>query len=213
VLREQSPQNPSTRKGKIRVEMERRLAAATNDGVRSLVVRAGDFFGPRAANNWFSQGLVKPGRPVRSITYPGRQGVGHAWAYLPDVAESMIRLIEREEALGSFEVFHFAGHFDADGRQMVEAIREAAGDPRVKLRRFPWLALIALSPFVTLFREMREMGYLWREPIRLDNTRLTRFLGTEPHTPIVTAVRATLEGLGCLAEDDGTAHIARATHA
>ena len=72
ILRETSPQHPTSRKGAIRVEMERRLAAAAEVGTPVLIVRAGDFFGPRAANNWFSQGLVKPGRPVSSITYPGR---------------------------------------------------------------------------------------------------------------------------------------------
>ena len=45
--------NPRTRKGAIRAEMERRLAAS---GVRCLIVRAGDFFGPHARNNWFSPG-------------------------------------------------------------------------------------------------------------------------------------------------------------
>ena len=71
VLREGSPQNPMTRKGKIRVEMEQRLSAAADKGLRSLVLRAGDFFGPGAANNWFSQGLVKPGRAVRGSHLSG----------------------------------------------------------------------------------------------------------------------------------------------
>jgi nucleoside-diphosphate-sugar epimerase len=213
VLRENSPQQPLTRKGKIRVAMERRLADAAHSGVRSLVVRAGDFFGPKAQNNWLSQGLIKPGRPVRSITYPGRDGVGHAWAYLPDVAETMIHFAEREEELAAFEVFHFAGHFDANGRQMIEAIRKVVGDPRLPVRRFPWPVLLALSPFVTLFREMREMRYLWREPIRLDNARLVRFLGAEPHTPLETAMHATLAGLGCLGERGTVAQIADAKHA
>jgi nucleoside-diphosphate-sugar epimerase len=86
-LREDSPQNPVTAKGRIRAEMERRLRQATTRGARVLVVRAGDFFGPAAANNWFSQGMVRPGRPVTSIIRPGREGIGHQWAYLPDVAE------------------------------------------------------------------------------------------------------------------------------
>jgi hypothetical protein len=66
--------------------MERRLHRAPVAGARVLIVRAGDFFGPRAGNNWFSQGLVKPGKPVTAIIYPGRSGIGHQWAYLPDVA-------------------------------------------------------------------------------------------------------------------------------
>ena len=66
--------------------MERRLAAA---GVPVLIVRAGDFFGPGAGNNWFAQGLVKPGRPLASVTLPGDPGIGHQWAYVPDVAETV----------------------------------------------------------------------------------------------------------------------------
>ena len=48
--------------------MEKRLRAAAKAGGASvLIVRAGDFFGPNAANNWFSQGLVKPGKTIRVI--------------------------------------------------------------------------------------------------------------------------------------------------
>ena len=51
TLREASPQNPATRKGAVRVELERRLEAAAREGVRSLVLRFGDFYGPRPGNN------------------------------------------------------------------------------------------------------------------------------------------------------------------
>lgn len=131
ILREDSPQQPLTRKGKIRAEMEARLRRAADTGVRSLIVRAGDFFGPRAGNNWFSQGLVQPGKPVKSISYPGRPG-------------------------------------------------SRPGDVRIK--RFPWPAVILLSPFVTLFREMREMRYLWQEPLQLNNEKLLSVLGSETRT-------------------------------
>ena len=55
-----------------------------------------------------------------------------------------------------------------------------------------------LSPFVETFREMLEMSYLWRQPLGLDNRKLVAFLGEEPHTPTVEALRASLKGLGCL---------------
>ena len=47
------------------------------------------------------------------------------------------------------------------------------------------------------FRELREMRYLWREPVRMDNARLLAALGREPHTPLDEALEATLVGLGC----------------
>ena len=59
--------------------------------------------------------------------------------------------------------------------------------------------MVALAaPFVTTLRELREMRYLWRQPIRMDNARLTALLGSEPHTPLDEAVEATLLGLGCV---------------
>ncbi|MBZ4241390.1 hypothetical protein LAN32_23450, partial [Mycobacterium tuberculosis] len=51
VLVEDAPQHPSTRKGAIRVELERRLQDAAGQGVRTIIVRAGDFFGPKLTGN------------------------------------------------------------------------------------------------------------------------------------------------------------------
>lgn len=199
LLREDSPQHPKTRKGAIRVEMEHRLKAAATAGVRTLIVRAGDFFGPRGTSNlWFSAALVKPGKMPTSVPYPGRKGVGHQWAYLPDIAETMVRLIENEHRLAAFDVYHMDGHWDPDGTAMVGAIGEACSKPDIKAAAFPWWAVTIASPFVTTFRETLELRYLWREPLRMDNSRLTAFLGQEPHTPLVDAVTETLIGLGCL---------------
>jgi nucleoside-diphosphate-sugar epimerase len=200
-LSEDSPQHPVTAKGRIRAEMERRLRAAVLANTKVLIVRAGDFFGPRAVNNWFSQALVTPGRPVSKITYPGVPGVGHQWAYLPDVAETMVRLLEKADELEPFAVFHMAGHWDADGRQMIAAIRRSVGNPSIKIRTMPWWLMRLASPFVPLFRELAEMRYLWATPVRMGNARLTAILGAEPHTLLDVAVRNTLIGLGCLAHE------------
>lgn len=58
---------PVTKKGAIRVQMEKELEAYSQRGGRVLIVRAG-IFGPRAGNNWFSQGLIKPGKLHGVIT-------------------------------------------------------------------------------------------------------------------------------------------------
>jgi nucleoside-diphosphate-sugar epimerase len=201
VLTEDSPQHPLTRKGAIRVEMERRLQVFSRTGGRVLIVRAGDFFGPAAANNWLSQGLIKPGHAIVKITYPGQAGIGHQWAYLPDVARTVLQLLDRRESLAPFAAFHMQGHWDQDGRQFVHAIRRVVArhsgkEPAVSA--FPWWLVRLLSPFVSTFREMLEMRYLWRVPGRVDNARLKTVLGHEPHTPIDEAIEVTLAGLGCL---------------
>ena len=97
-------------------------------------MRFGDFFGPKPGNSWFSQGMVKPHHPVKSISYPGGKGIGHDWAYLPDASETFAQLMDREADVPAFARFHFRGVWDADGTQMIEAIRRAAGKPSLPVR-------------------------------------------------------------------------------
>lgn len=197
-ITEDAPQNARTRKGRIRVEMEQRLRQAAESGAaKVLIVRAGDFFGPKAANNWFSQGLVKPGARPKAISYPGKRGIGHQWAYLPDVAETMVRLVEKD-GLEDFATFHMEGHWDADGTRMTDAIRGALGTPAVPVKAMPWWFMRLASPFVPLLRELSEMKYLWEHPVRLANAKLEAAIGPEPRTRLDEAVTETLQAIGCL---------------
>lgn len=190
-IAEDASQHPITRKGAIRAQMEAALAEA---GVPVLLVRCGDYFGARPGNNWLSQGLTRPGRPLASVMYPGPPEIAHAWAFLPDVAEVFVRLLATD--LGRFEAFHMQGQ-EVTGHALVAAISAAAGRP-VAIRRLPWLAVQAAAPFNETFREMLEMRYLWNHPVLLDNTRIVTRLGAEPRTPLVQALRAALAGQGAL---------------
>ncbi|MFS2215177.1 NAD-dependent epimerase/dehydratase family protein [Telluria sp. Tellsp104] len=211
VVTEDAPQHPATRKGALRVRMEAALQAYADRGGRALIVRAGDFFGPRAGNNWFAQGLVKPGKPVVRIANPAAPGVGHQWAYLPDVAATMVALIGRRNALEPFARFHMNGHWDPDGTAMCAAIARIVGrrGGRATVATFPWWLVRLATPFNDTLRELWEMRYLWRQPVRLENTRLAEMLGAEPHTPLDVAVERTLEGLGCLPPNRPAAALSR----
>ncbi len=207
LVNESSPQNPLTRKGAVRVEMERMLADAAAHAhapVRSIVLRAGDFFGGHAPSSWFQTLLVKPGRELKQVVYPGEPDVGHAWAYLPDLAEAMVQLMRLDASqatrMAPCEVLHFAGHWLPQGIDMAHAVCRAAPHRALAIKRFPWLLVRILSPVVPVLREMLEMRYLWQVPLRLDASRLAQLIGPEPHTPLDEAVRASLQSLGCLTE-------------
>lgn len=203
LLSETSPQHPLTRKGAVRVEMEAMLREATADGARCLVVRAGDFFGAHQPASWLQDAMIKPGRPIRSVMYPGDPAVGHAWAYLPDLAETIARLADREQTLPAWEVFHFGGHWIEPGVEMAKAISRAAGQPDMKICSAPWGLLRLASPFSSFLGELVEMRYLWFEPVRLDNRKLLALLGEEPHTPLPEALQVVLTALRCLPTPEG----------
>ena len=195
LLREDDPQQPRTRKGKIRVAMEHALEEAAARGVKTLILRGGDFFGPHGHSSWFSQGMVQANAPLRRVIYPGKRNAGHAFVYLPDFAETIAQLLAREGDLAMFERYHFRGHAFGRGIEFAERIRLAADAPGAPIHDFPWPAVVALAPFVRLFREMVEMRYLWKHDVQLDNMKLVAFLGAEPHTPIDAALRASLAAL------------------
>ncbi|ATC94869.1 NAD-dependent epimerase/dehydratase family protein [Pseudoalteromonas tunicata] len=200
-VNEASPQNPETKKGLIRVEMERRLQNFAMQGGRVIIVRAGDFFGPSAANSWFSQGLIKPNKPIKNISNPSTIHVGHQWAYLPDVAKTMVKLIEIRDTLDAFATFHMNGFWDEDGKQMAKAIcrvveRHMGETPNIST--FPWWLMHLIAPFNTTIKELIEMKYLWKQPVRMKNNKLLQLLGEEPSTPIDKAIEDTLIALNCL---------------
>ena len=204
TITEESPQNPTTVKGRIRVALEQKLEAAAMRGTKVILVRAGDFFGPGAGNNWFAQAVIKPGKPVTSITNPASQGVGHQWAYLPDVAETMVQLVERADQLPTYARFHMEGFWDHDGEQLGQAIRRVTGRAGLPFKRFPWWALHIAKPFAPLFRELLEMRYLWQRALHMRNDKLVAVLGAEPRTAIDLAVRETLQSLGCFETTGGS---------
>jgi nucleoside-diphosphate-sugar epimerase len=193
VVKENSPQIPTTRKGKVRVEMELQLQKASLYGVRSIVVRAGDFFGPGAGNSWLTRGMVRASGRVRSVYNPGPPEVGHSWAYLPDLAETMARLIECQGALSAYEVFHFRGHWLERGGEMAERVCRASGISDRRIKFFPWWAIKLAAPFVNACHEMLEMRYLWQIPLQLDNSKLRALIGAETHTPLEDALAAALD--------------------
>lgn len=197
VVDEHAPQAATTRKGKVRIALEQRLVDAAPE-VPSLVVRAGDFYGPDARASWFAQAMIAPGKPVRTVTSLA-PGVPHAYAYLPDLAETFARLLDRSDRLHPHERVQFEGTWDADGQTMLEAIRSVVGRD-VPQKAFPWWLMRLLSPFGGFPKEVMEIEPVWRHPMRLDNQRLIEVLGEEPRTPLGRAVERTLTDMGCLPE-------------
>jgi nucleoside-diphosphate-sugar epimerase len=161
-------------------------------------VRAGDFFGSHQPSSWLKDVMVKPGAKLRSVTYPGDREAGHAWAYLPDLAETIARLADIEASLPEFDTVHFAGYRLARGVEIAEAIRRVVGKPDLPIRRFPWILIRLAAPFVSFFGELVEMRYLWEVSLQLDNRKLLSLIGPEPHRSLDEALRQTLSDLGCL---------------
>jgi nucleoside-diphosphate-sugar epimerase len=192
IVDETTPIDPISRKGEIRAAIEARLRAAADEGTRVIVLRGGDYFGG-GSGSYFDRLLV---RDIASggLTYPGPLYVVHEWAYLPDLAEAMRRLVEARAALPPFAQFGFPGHA-VTGREMVGAVSRACGRG-FKVSGMPWTMLRLLGTVVPIFRELSEVAYLWSTPHAIDGTRLAGVIGDIPFTPLDRAVASALLELG-----------------
>ncbi len=195
VVDAETPQRPQSRKGAVRVALEKMLVEAAPE-VPSLVLRAGDYFGPGTRSSWFAQAMVKPGQPLKRIINPAKGG-GHSWAYLPDLAEAFARLLDAPERLQTVERVQFEGLVDTSGHALTDALMRVAGRS-LPVYRFPWWLMQALAPLGGFPREAADIASSWRHPLRLDNRRLVALIGPEPRTSLDEAVRQSLIYLGCL---------------
>ena len=192
VIDEDTPMRPTTRKGAIRVEIEQRIAEACDRGMRAIILRAGDFFGA-GHGSWLDLVIVKNIARQR-LTYPGPLDVTHAWAYLPDLADTMVELARRRAEFKTLESFGFAGHA-ITGSELIAAI-EAVTRSTFNVRRMGWWMIKSFGQLFAMGRELSELEYLWRMPHRISGEKLNAAIGDVPHTPLHAAIRASLRELG-----------------
>lgn len=185
-LTETTPQVPDTPRARVRIALEDAMRAAAAEGVDSVVLRAGDFFGGLGPGTWLDLAIAKSLARGR-IVYPGAMEQVHAWAYLPDLAQTFVALAQLREALRGFNAFHFGGH-SVTGAAFCAALVEAVGHP-LRVGAFPWWQLRLAAPFAPMLRAILEMRYLWQRPHRLVDQALREFLGgAVQSTPLPVAL-------------------------
>lgn len=191
VLDEDTPFAATHPKAAQRIALEAALAdAASQRGVRSIVIRAGDFLGD--AGTWLDLAMAK-GLAKGRFTQMGPADVPHAWAWLPDLAQVFVQVAERRAALAPHAVLHYPG-LTLTGAQLQQAFEAALGRP-LRTGRFPWPLLRLATPFSPMLRALFEMRYLWQRPHRLEGRRLRALLGKVPQTPLEAVASQCLRGL------------------
>lgn len=186
VWREGMPVNPPSRKGALRVQMEHSFAMAAQGGLRTIILRGGDFMERAKTGSWFETYIAHKSHKG-AFTYPGRMDAVHAWAYLPDMGRAMALLADKRATLEPFTTFGFEG-FSVTGAQLMAAVGKAVGTPQ-RASKFPWPAVRMMGLFNPLMREVQEMRYLWDTPHQLDGSALRALLPEFVPTPLDAALQ------------------------
>lgn len=191
---EESPLAAEGRKGRVRVAWDARLhEAARVSGLRFVVGRAGDFFGPGAGpHSFIGSTMVDTVRAGRRAWLIGAPEAPHAFSYVPDVVAGLAAL---GTAAADVEgrVFHLPVHEIAPAA-LIRRLGAASGTSGNTTALPAWLVR-GLGLVVPLFAELDETLYQWDRPFRVDDRRFrTRFPGLG--ASLDEAVRATVDATG-----------------
>ncbi len=174
-------QNPL---GRVRIAMEQ---AYRDAGVKTIILRAGDFIDTQASGNWLDK-IIAARIDKGALSYPGDPDVPHSWAFLPDMARAAVKLAERRQSLDRFSDIPFAG-YTLSGRALAGIFTDLTGAP-VRVAGMSWLPLTLLSPFWPMARHLIEMRYLWSMPHRLAGDEFDAVLPEFRHSPVSDAFAA-----------------------
>jgi nucleoside-diphosphate-sugar epimerase len=189
---ESHPRNPTAFKGRMRKEQEDHVLAADNPrGMRTTILRPPDFYGPDSELSYV-RAIFDAALKGGTANVIGPIDTPHEFIFVPDLAETLIALSEKEEAYG--KAWNVAGPGLITTRQFAELVFGAVHQkPRLRVAGKFMLRFLGLfNPFL---REVVEMHYLWTTPVKLDDSRLRQLLPNLHKTRYAEGIRLTIDAM------------------
>ena len=190
IIKEDSPQNPCTRKGTLRVELEKMLSEAAYVGkCKVLNVCLPDFWGSNVLNEGIKPIFMNAlnGKALPSMI---RTDIPHQMVFTKDAAEIIVRLMQRGLEK-PYENYNYGGYIHPTLKGFLNQISRLANAPE-KITTYPkWLFSI-LGIFNPVMKEVKEMLYLFEGTVILDDSKVRKLFPDFKETHIDEAITETL---------------------
>ncbi|MEV1021265.1 NAD-dependent epimerase/dehydratase family protein [Streptomyces sp. NPDC050264] len=188
VMTEDSPWQATTRKGRMRADLDEKYLTAHRAGrARVVLARSADFFGPAVLNSTLGGAVFPAALTGGEVPAFGDIDQPHSYTYIRDVASGLTTLGERPE--GDGRVWHLPTAPARSTRSVLAMIEQRTGRP---MRLTAVTEPRPFGPFDDEFMaEYAEMFYQHTEPQIMASTAFERHFGVSP-TPLAEALDATL---------------------
>ncbi|MFF1916092.1 NAD-dependent epimerase/dehydratase family protein [Streptomyces sp. NPDC058239] len=192
VMTEDTPWNATTRKGRMRAELDARYLAAHREGrLRAVLGRSADFVGPGVLNSTLGGAVFPAALTGGEVPALGDIDLPHSYTYIGDVAAGLATLGENPDADG--RVWHLPTAPALTTRQIFAMIEERTGRPlNITVVDEPR----PFGPFDEVFMaEYAEMFYQHTEAQTVDSSAIEKAYGLVPN-PLAATVVSTLDWYG-----------------
>ncbi|MEU5825566.1 NAD-dependent epimerase/dehydratase family protein [Streptomyces sp. NPDC047803] len=194
VMTEDTPWNATSRKGRMRAELDARYLAAHDEGrLRVVLGRSADFVGPGVLNSTLGGAVFPAALTGGEVPVLGDIDLPHSYTYIGDVAAGLATLGENPD--GDGRVWHLPTAPALTTRQIMDLVAQRIGRPLN-------LTVVAeprpFGPFDEVFMaEYAEMFYQHTEAQIVDSTAIEKAYGLAPN-PMPSTLDATLAWYGDL---------------
>lgn len=177
-LTEDTPLNPKSRKGKVRKQILEMLWGEVKAGkLQALVARAADFYGPDARNSVLHELVINKMKAGKSAQYLYSSSRKHAWTYIPDAGEATAFLGLQEDSWN--QNWHLPTDPSYASVDEIHTLLNLKLGTNLKIQVLPSWLVSALSLFIPVMKEIKELSYQLEEDYRFDSSKIQKAYGLE----------------------------------
>ena len=156
-MTEETPINPSSKKGKVRAQIAEMFMNAVKQGrIVGLIARSADFYGPGGKNSVLQETVFKNLQKGKKPTWLGDATKKHNYTYTPDAAKATALLGNTSDAYG--RVWHLPTADPRTGEEWIALFAKLMNKPD-KFTAVPKWMIKLMGIFVPVMGEMAEMVY------------------------------------------------------
>jgi nucleoside-diphosphate-sugar epimerase len=188
-MTEETPFRPSSEKGEVRAAIATALINEWKAGsLTALIARSADFYGPQARNGIPNVMVFQPMSQGKSAMCLVSEVLPHAYTYVPDAAQALLRLAESETAWNQTWHLPTAPH-PLTSREFITAAARSM-NRRAKYRILSRRMVKVFGLFNPIVGEVYEMLYQNDAPYLFDSSKFARAF-TFTATPYAEGIEAT----------------------
>ena len=192
-MTEESPLNPPSQKGKIRLQIAQMLMDEVANGtLTALIARSADFYGPDVKTSVLKISVFDNFQKGKKAMWLSDAAKIHSFTYTPDIAKATALLGNTADAYG--QVWHLPT--STEKLTGIDFIKMIAAEMKVKpaYNTFSKFMISALGLFLPILRELKEMQYQNDQNYFFDSSKFQQRFGISP-TNYADGVKEIVKGM------------------
>lgn len=180
-MTEETPFNPSSKKGAVRAQIANMLLDAVKNGtVRASIARSADFYGPHADKaSMFYQTVIKNLAEGKKAQWLGNPSMLHSMSYTLDCARALVLLANDPQSFN--QTWHMPTHNPPPvPSDLIKITANALGVPFKGVQAAPKFLVRLLGLFIPIMKEMVEMVYQNEREYWFDSSKFESHYNFKP---------------------------------